>query len=213
MGFTRVKGPLRGLTDSGDGARAGVLSGTGVRGFAGGKGGGVFAGGDLDGDARLTSWVSVMRITDTVNKELGLRGERIRLRPEHVGHILTVLDLTNRERTNRGVRLWLDLARRRIHQNAKIYGQDELGLYYGPQLEECPLCGENSLAELLNKVPSAPESESTKSSDPAQNTSPAGSPKPNGIDNVARAVKTCRRRNHAHSQQASRSKRRARAKR
>lgn len=156
----------------------------------------------------------VMQITHIVNKELELRGERIRLRPEHVGHILTALGLTNRERTNCGMKLWLDLAtRRRIHKNAKIYGQEELGLYYGPQLEECPLCSENSLAELLNKVPPAPESESTKSSDSAQNTSPAGSPKPNGTDNVARADKTCRRRNRAHSQQPSHSKRRARAKR
>jgi hypothetical protein len=164
-------------------------------------------------DPRVSSWFMVKRLTDIVNQELRLRGESLPLRPENVGHTLTALGLTHRERTRWGMRLWLDLpTRRRIHQNAKMYGQEELGLYYGPQLEECPLCSEDSLAELLNKVPPAPESESTKSSDPSQNTSPAGSPKPDGTDNVARADKACRRRNRAHSRRPSRSKRRGRAK-
>jgi hypothetical protein len=164
-------------------------------------------------DPRLATWIMQKDLTTTVNKELALRGERIRLGPEHVGHILTGLGLTNREKTNCGMRLWLDLRTlRRIHQNAKNYGQEELRLYYGPQLEACPLCSENSCAELPNKVPSAPESESTKSSDPTQNTCPAGSPKLDGTDNVAPADKTCRRRNDAHSRQPARSKRRGRAK-
>ncbi len=140
---------------------------------------------------RLTYWVMVKEITNTVNKELGLRGERIHLRPENVGHTLTALGLTNRERTNCGMRLGLDLrTKRRIHQNAKTYGQEGLGLYYGPQLEDCPLCGENSLDELLDKVPLAPEPESKKSSDPTQNTGPEGNPKLHGSDKVARAAKT-----------------------
>ena len=45
------KGSLRGLADGGDGALAGVLPETGVRGFSGGEGRRVDAGGDLDGDS------------------------------------------------------------------------------------------------------------------------------------------------------------------
>ena len=58
----------------------------------------------------------------------------------------------------------------------------------------------------------APDSESTKSSDPRQNTSPAGSPELDGTDNFARADKTCGRGNDAHCRQPVRSKRRGRAK-
>jgi hypothetical protein len=164
-------------------------------------------------EPRVADWIMLKFLTGIVNQEHRLRGESLQLTPEKVGHILTALGLTNRERTKWGMRLWLDLTtRRRIHQNAKIYGQEGLGLFYGPQLEECALCRENSLDEPLNKVPPAPESESTKSSDPTQNTSPAGSPKLIGTDDVARADKTFRRRNHAHSQRPSRIKRRGRAK-
>ena len=45
------KGALCGDANGGDGALAGILPGTGVCGFSGGQGRGIFAGGDLDGDS------------------------------------------------------------------------------------------------------------------------------------------------------------------
>jgi hypothetical protein len=169
--------------------------------------------GDIN-DPRLSSWVMVKAITDTVNRELRLRGERFQLKPENVGHILTALGLTNRGRTNCGVTLWLDLTtRRRIHLNARNYGQEELALYYGPQLEGCPLCKENSLDYLLGKVPPAPEQEPEQSSDAAQNSNPVVSPGLKEPDKIERAAKTLRKKGGTQSVEPSRSKRRGVAKR
>ncbi len=129
-------------------------------------------------DPRVRSWIMVKRLTDAVNLELGLRGERIQLSPEKVGHILTALGLTNRDRTNCGMRLWMDLAAgRRIHQNAKTYGLESLGGNYEPQMEDCPLCKEDNLEKLLAKLQPSPESESQESGDSAQQTSAEGVPK------------------------------------
>jgi hypothetical protein len=126
-------------------------------------------------DPIAKSWIMVKGLTDTVNQELRLRGERIQLRPENLGHMLTALGLTERERTNSGMKLVLDLTtRRRIHQNAKTYGQESLGLDYEPPLAGCPLCKENNLGMLPEKLQPSPESESMKSGDSAQHTSAEG---------------------------------------
>jgi hypothetical protein len=120
----------------------------------------------------MASSIRVKYLTDTVNRELQLRGETGKLSAESVGHLLTALGLARRYRTSSGMRLLLDLsAKRRIHTNAETYGQEALRLDYGPQAEECTLCKENCLDQLLGKIPPAPEHESKESAEPRQKSS------------------------------------------
>ena len=91
----------------------------------------------------------VSGITLDMNEELRLRGEKIHLTPEAVGHALTALGFMRRDRTSRGMRLWLDSgARKRIHQNARVYGQELLRVPSGEELKDCPLCKEGVSVDL-----------------------------------------------------------------
>lgn len=94
-------------------------------------------------DPTRSAYALVKNLTNNVNEELGLRGEQFQLSPEEVGHLLTALGLTNRDRTNSGMRLWLDSrSKMQIHLNQKHLGQEKLLMDCGPQIEKCPLCEE-----------------------------------------------------------------------
>ena len=94
-------------------------------------------------DPTRSAYALVKNLTNNVNEELGLRGEQFQLSPEEVGHLLTALGLTNRDRTNSGMRLWLDSrSKMQIHLNQKHLGQEKLLMDCGPQIEKCPMCEE-----------------------------------------------------------------------
>jgi hypothetical protein len=127
----------------------------------------------IDNDLILHG-IMVGDLTRIMNKELRLRGEMIPLSPEKVGHILTALGLTDRERTNCGMRLRMDLAtRQRVHRNAKTYGQEKLCVDYGPQVADCPLCREVNGAESVEQAKEQPREQSQPLPDPKSGESRA----------------------------------------
>ena len=96
---------------------------------------------DASGDRKCSAYTMIKNLTNNINEQLRLRGEETRLSPEEVGHLLTSLGLTNRDRTSAGVRLWLDSsAHRQIYLNWKTLGDEKLLGDYGPQVETCTLC-------------------------------------------------------------------------
>ena len=123
-------------------------------------------------------WILVKDLTTTANTERGLRGEKDQLGTEVVGHALNRIGLAYGGRTNAGARRWLDeSARRQIHLNVKSFGVDSLGLDYGPQLANCPLCQEYGLENLVGKPPIGRGSASKVSADLTHETSADGTVK------------------------------------
>jgi hypothetical protein len=105
-------------------------------------------------DLGVQCWIMAKALRGPVNQELSLGGERIQVRQEQAGGILT----------------------EPIQKKAKTYGPAPLRGYYAWQMEDCPSCDANNLDEVLGWPRPTAESESWDSGNPYQETAAKSSP-------------------------------------